>query len=100
MANYGGFDKDLSRRRLACTGIVWGARLGTSRPTSGSCRTWRRHRLQFTSGTVDEDGYVLATNCYCFYTDDRGPVANPTGALWRVLPADKVPAGAEVAKTK
>jgi hypothetical protein len=43
---------------------------------------------------------VLATNCYCFYTDDKGPNANPVGALWRVLPADKVPAGVEVAKAK
>jgi hypothetical protein len=48
---------------------------------------------QFTAGNVDADGTVLAVNCYCFYTDDKGPMANPTGALWRVLPADKVPAG-------
>jgi hypothetical protein len=26
-------------------------------------------------------------------------MANPAGALWRVVEADKVPAGAEVAKT-
>lgn len=56
--------------------------------------------LQFTSGNLDEDGTVLAVNCDCFYTDDKGPLANPPGALWRVVPADKVPAGAEVAKTK
>ncbi len=55
-------------------------------------------QLQFTSGNVDEDGYVVATNCYCFYTSDQGPLANPVGALWRVLPADKVPAGAERAR--
>ena len=36
--------------------------------------------------------------CYCFYIDDKGPTANPVGALWRITPADKVPAGAEVAK--
>jgi hypothetical protein len=54
--------------------------------------------LQFTAGQNDEDGMVLAVNCYCFYTEDRGPAANPPGALWRVLPADKVPSGAEVAK--
>ena len=56
--------------------------------------------LQFTSGNVDEDGSVLATNCYCFYLEDQGPMANPPGALWRVMPADKVPAGAEVARTR
>jgi len=56
--------------------------------------------LQFTAGNNDEDGTVLAVNCNCFYTDDKGPTANPPGALWRVVPADKVPAGAEVAKMK
>ena len=56
--------------------------------------------LQFTSGNNDEDGTVLAVNCNCFYLDDKGPTANPPGALWRVVPADKVPAGAELAKVK
>src|SRR5438876_6651110 len=37
-------------------------------------------QLQFTAGNVDADGFVLATNCYCFYTDDKGPNANPVGA--------------------
>lgn len=57
-------------------------------------------QLQFTAGNVDADGTVLAVNCYCFYTDDKGPNANPVGALWRILPADKVPAVAELAKAK
>jgi hypothetical protein len=39
-------------------------------------------------------------NCYGFYTADKGPTANPVGALWRVLPANKVPQGAELAKAK
>lgn len=56
--------------------------------------------LQFTAGNVDADGSVLALNCVCFYTDDKGPTANPTGALWRIVPADQVPAGAEVARTR
>lgn len=56
--------------------------------------------LQFTSGNVDADGFVLALNCVCFYTEDKGPVANPPGALWRIMPADQVPAGAEVARTR
>ncbi len=42
---------------------------------------------------------MLAVNCNCFYLDDKGATANPPGALWRIVPADKVPAGAEVAKT-
>ncbi len=40
----------------------------------------------------------MATNCFCFYTADQGPLANPVGALWRVMEADKVPAGADVAR--
>lgn len=55
--------------------------------------------LQFTAGGYDEDGNVLAVNCNCFYTSDRGANGNPPGALWRVVPADKVPPGAPVART-
>jgi cytochrome c(L) len=55
--------------------------------------------LQFTAGGNDEDGNVLAVNCNCFYTADKGPMANPPGALWRVVPADRVPSGAETART-
>jgi len=56
--------------------------------------------LQFTAGNNDEDGSVLAVNCNCFYLDDKGAAANPPGSLWRIVAADKVPEGAEVAKTK
>lgn len=56
--------------------------------------------LQFTAGGVDEGGYVVAVNCYCFYLEDKGPVSNPPGALWRVLPRSQVPAGATVAPTQ
>ncbi len=36
-------------------------------------------QLQFTAGNVLEDGTVVATNCYCFYTADQGPLAEPGG---------------------
>jgi len=55
--------------------------------------------LQFTAGGYDEDGNVLAVNCNCFYLADQGPLENPPGALWRVVPEDQVPQGAEVART-
>lgn len=55
--------------------------------------------LQFTAGGNGEDGYVYAVNCYCFYTSDRGPLGNPPGALWKIVPANEVPAGAETART-
>jgi hypothetical protein len=54
--------------------------------------------LQFTAGGLDEDGTVLAVNCNCFYIGEQGAMQNPPGALWRVVPADKVPPGAEVAR--
>jgi hypothetical protein len=54
--------------------------------------------LQFTAGGYDEDGNVLAVNCDCFYLVDQGPLSNPPGALWRVVPTDQVPPDAEVAR--
>jgi glucose/arabinose dehydrogenase len=80
-----------------CSGRMWGI--------GWDGKKWQmqellQSQLQFTSGNTDEDGSVLATNCYCFYTADKGPTNNPLGALWRVTPTDQVPKGAEVAKVK
>lgn len=55
--------------------------------------------LQFTAGGNGEDGYVYAVNCNCFYTADRGPMGNPPGALWRIVPASEVKQGQETALT-
>jgi cytochrome c(L) len=55
--------------------------------------------LQFTAGGNGEDGYVYAVNCNCFYTADRGPLGNPPGALWRIVPASEVKPGQETALT-
>ena len=98
VANYGG----LNHTYLAgdwCSGRLWGV------SWDANAKKWQMQEfmqtaLQFTAGQVDEDGTVLAVNCYCFYTDDKGPTANPPGALWRVVPADKVPTGAEVAQVR
>jgi glucose/arabinose dehydrogenase len=78
-----------------CSGRLWGV--------GWDGKKWQMQELlqsalQFTGGNVDEDGSVLATNCYCFYTADKGPLVNPPGALWRIVATDKVPAGAETAK--
>jgi glucose/arabinose dehydrogenase len=98
VANYGGL-QDTYLTGDWCSGRLFGV------AWDSSAKKWNLHEfgqttLQFTSGNLDADGTVLAVNCYCFYTDDKGPVANPKGALWRVLPADKVPAGAEVARMR
>ena len=54
--------------------------------------------LQFTAGGYDEQGFVYAVNCNCFYTSDKGPMANPPGALWKIVMADQVPPGATTAR--
>jgi glucose/arabinose dehydrogenase len=97
VANYAGLD----RAYLVgdwCSGRLWGIQW------DGGAKKWQMEeflqtQLQFTAGTVDEDGTILAANCYCFYLEDKGPTANPPGAVWRIVPADKVPPGAEVAKS-
>jgi glucose/arabinose dehydrogenase len=80
-----------------CSGRVFG--------TAWDGKKWQLQELtqtslQFTGGGVDEDGTVLAVNCNCFYTEDKGALANPPGSLWKIVAADKVPEGAEVAATK
>ena len=55
--------------------------------------------LQFTAGGYDEAGNVMAVNCNCFYTSDRGATGNPPGSLWRVVAASQVPSGAQTART-
>jgi Glucose / Sorbosone dehydrogenase len=80
-----------------CSGRLWGIGWNESK---WQMQELLQSQLQFTGGNTDEDGSVLATNCYCFYTADKGPTANPTGALWRVVATDQVPKGAEVAKVK
>jgi hypothetical protein len=98
VANYGGFDKAYLVGDW-CSGRVWGI------AWDKSASKWQMQELaqapfQFTSGTTDENGYVLATNCYCFYLDDKGPTANPPGALWRVIPQGEVKPGMDLAKIK
>jgi glucose/arabinose dehydrogenase len=82
-----------------CSGRVWGVGWDSSHG-KWQVQEFMQTALQFTGGNNDEDGSIVAVNCYCFYTDDKGPTANPMGAVWRVVAADKVPAGAETAKTR
>jgi glucose/arabinose dehydrogenase len=95
VANYGGM-KGVYLAGDWCSGRVFGLGWDGSK--------WQleeliQTELQFTAGGYDEDSNVLAVNCECFYLVDQGPLTNPPGALWRVVPADEVPAGAEVART-
>jgi glucose/arabinose dehydrogenase len=80
-----------------CSGRLWGVAWDSSK-NKWQMQELLQSQLQFTGGNDDEDGSILATNCYCFYTSDKGAANNPPGALWRIMPTDKVPPGAETAK--
>lgn len=80
-----------------CSGRVWG--IGWDR-SKWQMQELLHTDLQFTGGGYDEEGNVYAVNCNCFYTTDKGPLGNPPGALWKVVPADQVPKGAVIANTK
>jgi cytochrome c(L) len=95
VANYGGMN-GVYLVGDWCSGRVFGLGWDNSR---WQLQELAHTNLQFTAGGYDEDGNVLAVDCHCFYTSDRGATANPPGSLWRVVPADKVPAGADVART-
>ena len=80
-----------------CSGWVWGVAWD---PGAGrwQMQELMQTTLQFTAGTVDTDGSVLALDCRCNYNDQSAPATRPaTGALWRFVPADQVPHGAPVA---
>ena len=81
-----------------CTGRLF-AVAWNEESSEWTIETLMQTDLQFTGGGYDEDGNVLAVNCNCFYLTDVGAAQNPPGALWRVVAADQVPEGAEVART-
>lgn len=98
VANYAGMEKVYLVGDW-CSGRLWG--LGWS----DEAGAWQfqellQTSLQFTAGGYDEDGNVLAVNCECFYLADQGATANPPGSVWRVMAADEVPEGAEIARTR
>jgi glucose/arabinose dehydrogenase len=96
VANYGGMN-GVYLVGDWCSGRLFGVGWDGSR---WQLQEMLQTNLQFTAGGVDENGHVVAVNCYCFYLEDKGPVANPPGALWRVLPRNMVPAGATTAPTR
>jgi glucose/arabinose dehydrogenase len=96
VANYGGM-KGVYLAGDWCSGRLFGVGYDQNE------KKWKLQELmqtglQFTAGGLDEDGTVLAVNCNCFYIGEQGAMRNPPGALWRVVPANAVPPGAEVAR--
>ena len=95
VANYGGME-GVYLVGDWCSGRVFGLGWDGSK---WQLQEMMQTDLQFTAGGYDENGNVLAVNANNFYLADEGPTANPPGSLWRVVPADEVPSGAEVART-
>lgn len=96
VANYGGMN-GVYLVGDWCSGRLWAVGWDGNR---WQMQEVLQSALQFTGGGLDEKGNVMAVNCYCFYTEDKGPLANPEGALWRIVPANQVPKDAEVAPAK
>jgi glucose/arabinose dehydrogenase len=95
VANYGGM-KGVYFSGDWCSGVVYGLGWDGSK---WQLQEMMQTSLQFTSGGYGEDGMVYAVNSNNFYTSDQGPQDNPPGSLWRIVPANEVPPGAEVATT-
>jgi glucose/arabinose dehydrogenase len=54
--------------------------------------------LRFTGAGEDpKSGQLYVTNCWNAYDGKTRPVDNKPGAVWKIVPADKVPAGAKLA---
>jgi len=95
VANYGGM-RGVYLVGDWCSGRVFGLGWDGAR---WQLQELLQTNLQFTAGGYDEQGSVYAVNCNCFYTSDRGPLANPPGSLWKVVPAGEVPSSAETARS-
>ncbi|HEY8448503.1 MAG TPA: PQQ-dependent sugar dehydrogenase [Thermomicrobiales bacterium] len=74
-----------------CSGKVW----GLARDENG---VWQFQELldtelRMTGGGQGEDGTLYFTSCDCAY----GAESKPNGAVWKLVSADQVPDGAEIA---
>lgn len=78
-----------------CSGTVWGLKQDES--GAWQYQELLQTDLQVTGAGQGEDGALYLTSCECTYGRDYDPLANPSGAIWQIVEADKVPADATVA---
>lgn len=95
VANYGGMEHVYLTGDW-CSGRLFGTAWDGSK---WQMQQLGQYGLQFTAGGYDEDGKVLAVDAHNFYIGEQGADQNPPGTLWRIVPADEVPEGAEVAES-
>jgi glucose/arabinose dehydrogenase len=78
------------------SGRIWGlARSGGN--NNWSMQELLHTQLQLTCGGEDEKGDLYVANATSQYGAWKDPFTNPPGSVWRVVAADKVPAGAKTA---
>jgi hypothetical protein len=79
-----------------CSGKIW----GLARDAAGQ---WQYQELLHTdlhvtgAGEDAATGEIYVTACVCEFSRQYDPFKNPQGTVWRLVAADKVPAGAETA---
>ncbi|HET8522510.1 MAG TPA: hypothetical protein VFL82_04695, partial [Thermomicrobiales bacterium] len=75
-----------------CSGRIW----GLARDDSGA---WQFQELLDTDLLVtgsgqDENNNLYVVACTCQFSRSYDPYENPGGTVWKIVEADKVPAGA------
>jgi glucose/arabinose dehydrogenase len=81
-----------------CSGRVWGLERGDD--DAWIFQELLDTQLLVTGGGNGEAGDVYLTSCNCDFGRDYDPMADPQGAVWRVVQSDKVPDGAETASAE
>jgi glucose/arabinose dehydrogenase/plastocyanin len=74
-----------------CSGRVWGLKQDAG---AWAFQELLHPELLVTGGGNDEAGAVYLTSCDCQFDPAYDPLTQSHGVLWRIVQADKVPAGA------
>jgi hypothetical protein len=78
-----------------CSGRFWG--LGHDPSGAWVYQELLNTGLLVTGAGEDERGELYVTSCTCTFSRRYDPFENATGAVWRLVAADAVPAGYETA---
>jgi glucose/arabinose dehydrogenase/uncharacterized cupredoxin-like copper-binding protein len=80
-----------------CSGRVY----GLERDQNGAWvyQSLLQTSLKVTGSGQDQSGNLYLTACSCKYGRTYNPMDNPGGTVWKLVQADKVPQGAEIAPT-
>ena len=78
-----------------CSGKIYGLKADDS--GAWQYQVLLQTGLSVTGSGQDENGELYVTACSCKYSRNYNALDNPGGTVWRIVSADKVPQGAEVA---